>query len=220
MPFYPEVTANSFLRCEFPGTTKRPAFPPRVGSRTSRCVRRRSNVPIAIFARRSSTASITFAPWGSGVSQPGDFLNQLWTTRPLPDRKWVFCFPPHKAAFGSRVPVTRFSLPDSVSGFTAEPRSISQRPHQIPRPSKPFPGYFGRREGRRCVCRGEGGSLSFFVRTSAGCGSETGLRSASSDLAVASRGPVPGRGQFLWVGSIILRSLRAAVGEVFRLRAT
>lgn len=44
----------------------------------------------------------------------------------------------------------------SFRGFTAEPRSISQRPPQIPRPSNPGPRLCATGEGRGCVFFCEG----------------------------------------------------------------
>lgn len=111
----------------------------------------------ASFAKRSPSASITFAPWGSGVFLPDDLINQTLSKRPLPARKWVFCF----SAFRP-LPEAGFPLPDfsfhsarneqNPSGFTAEPRSISQRPHRIPRPSKPLRHHApGERDAGVCV---------------------------------------------------------------------
>jgi hypothetical protein len=97
---------------------------------------------------------------------------------------------------GTRIPETPISR--FQSGFTAEPRSISRRPRQIPRPPNP-PRAHARGERGEGVCSfaegSEDRSLRRFVRTCAGCRSEAGPRNAPSDLAVASRGPVPGRGR-------------------------
>jgi hypothetical protein len=97
---------------------------------------------------------------------------------------------------GTKFPVRSFHR--FPCGFTVEPRSISRRPHQIPRPSNP-PGAFAQGERDEGVCSFAEDSAprspQTFVRTSAGCRSETGVRNAPSDLADASRGPVPGRGR-------------------------
>lgn len=54
---------------------------------------------------------------------------------------------------GSQVPVFARKVP---RGFTAEPRSISQRPPQIPRPPNPGPRLRATGEGRGCVFFCEG----------------------------------------------------------------
>lgn len=78
---------------------------------------------------------------------------------PLPARKWVFCFFQTMKPLpepGPALPVFARKVP---RGFTAEPRSISQRPHQIPRPPNPGPRQRATGKGRGCVFFCEGRPL-------------------------------------------------------------